>query len=242
MLSLLFKAITPETSLWEGHTALITGAAREGNPLSGRCSGTGYRGQYCRNVTIHPPDNAFPGSCTKTEQRKRGICMAAAPQSLDRNSGGALYARGKKSLSQFFLSSQRRNHPRQSCCSSVTTSDSGTLCPSLRVPHRAASLPGKSAPQNRTPQTPCPTSQAGQKGITSCTAGPGASPAPAQADPGLKPVGSTVCSTLVLMSFLWWWPWMQPPGHQRNLWPLTAVLIPLQSLPRACLLLPSLES
>lgn len=138
MLSLLFKAITPETSLWEGHTALITGAAREGNPLSGRCSGTGYRGQYCRNVTIHPPDNAFPGSCTKTEQRKRGICMAAAPQSLDRNSGGALYARGKKSLSQFFLSSQRRNHPRQSCCSSVTTSDSGTLCPSLRVPHRAA--------------------------------------------------------------------------------------------------------
>lgn len=101
-------------------------------------------------------------------------------------------------------------------------------------------LPGKSAPQNRTPQTPCPSSQAGQKGITSCTAGPGASPAPAQADPGLKPVGSTVCSTLVLTSFLWWWPRMQPPGHQRNLWPLTAVLISVQSLPRACLLLPSL--
>lgn len=150
---------------------------------------------------------------------------------------------GEKSRfpNSFYPLSAETTHGR-AAAPQLQTSDSGTLCPSLRVPHRAAPLPGKSAPQNTTPQTPCPSSQAGQKGITSCTAGPGASPAPAQADPGLKPVGSTVCSTLVLMSFLWWWPWMQPPGHQRNLWPLTAVLISVQSLPRACLLLPSLGS
>lgn len=71
MLSLLFKAITPEhISLGR---ALITGAAREGNPLSGRCSGIRYRGRDCRNVTIHPPDNEFPGSRTKSRERETSV-------------------------------------------------------------------------------------------------------------------------------------------------------------------------
>lgn len=58
------------------------------------------------------------------------------------------------------------------------------LCPPSGLPHRAAPLPWAPAPQSRAPHTPCPSSQAGQDGIISllCTAGPGASPAPAQAD------------------------------------------------------------
>lgn len=100
---------------------------------------------------------------------------------------------------------------------------------------------GTCPPKQDTTHT-CPSSQAGQDGILSppCTAGPGASPAPAQADPDPKLIGSTVCPTLVPMSFLWGWPWMEPPGHQRNLWPLTAVLI---SCPGpACSFLPKQES
>lgn len=65
----------------------------------GDAPGIGYRGQDCRNVTIHPPDNAFPGSCTQSRERH---LYGSSTQSLTRNSGGAVCARGMKLLSQSF--------------------------------------------------------------------------------------------------------------------------------------------
>jgi len=90
-------------SLWEGHRALITGAAREGNLLSGRCSGICYRGWYCKNVTIHPPDNTFPVSYTKTERREAFVWQQVM-QSHDMNSRVALYVYVKKLLSPILFS------------------------------------------------------------------------------------------------------------------------------------------
>lgn len=181
----------------------------------GDAPGIGYRGQDCRNVTIHPPDNAFPGSCTQSRERH---LYGSSTQSLTRNSGGAVCARGMKLLSQSFLSSQCRNHSGQSCCSWVQP-----------VPVPGCAHPSGLTPvlgTTRTPHSACPSSQAGQNGITSasCSAGPGASPAPAQADSGLKLLGTvshpcphviplvtrtpeepfpTLYPILVPMSFLW---------------------------------------
>lgn len=190
MLPLLFKAITPE------NISPITGAAREGNPLSGRCSGIWYRGWDCRNVTIHPPDNAFPGSCTKSREREAFVW-----QQHPRASTGIqeeLCMPGGNFPNSFYPLSAESTHGRAAAGLQPVTV---RLCSSLRAAPHSFTPALSTSPHNRTPHTPWPSSQAGHYGIIPllCTAGPGG--APGRRWPEL--VGSTACPSLVPISFLW---------------------------------------